>query len=167
MKAKVSWFLDNVEEMACGGLLLFISAMLFIQVVCRYGFGMALDWSEEVNRFAFMFMVYLAGSLGIRRKMHVRVTAQLKLFPRSVQLFLFVLVDLIWIAFNTVVFWQGMLFLASMKKNGMMSAAMMIDMRYVYWIIPFSFMLSSVRIAQNWVDVFRGAKLVLPAEQEF
>lgn len=54
-------------------LLVVIAAVLFIQVVLRYGFGFSLPWPEEVSRYLMIWVVMLAGSLLVKDEQLVRV----------------------------------------------------------------------------------------------
>lgn len=49
-------------------------AVLVLQVVARYFFGVALSWSEELSLLLFTWVVLLVGSLGVREEFHVRLT---------------------------------------------------------------------------------------------
>lgn len=49
-------------------------AVLVLQVVARYFFGVALSWSEELSLLLFTWVVLLVGSLGVREDFHVRLT---------------------------------------------------------------------------------------------
>src|SRR6266403_4196522 len=39
----------------------------FLQVVCRYAFGAPLTWSEELCRYCFVWIVFLAAVIGLER----------------------------------------------------------------------------------------------------
>ena len=51
-----------------------MTVSLTLQVVCRYAFGQALSWSEELALLMFTWSVLLAGSLGVREGFHVALT---------------------------------------------------------------------------------------------
>lgn len=54
-------------------ILLFVAAILFLQVVLRYGFGFSLPWPEEAARYLMIWVVMLAGSLLVKDDQLVRV----------------------------------------------------------------------------------------------
>lgn len=54
-------------------ILLFVAAVLFLQVVLRYGFGFSLPWPEEAARYLMIWVVMLAGSLLVKDDQLVRV----------------------------------------------------------------------------------------------
>lgn len=65
----LSWLVSAVARV----LLLVIAAVLFVQVVLRYGFGFSLPWPEEVSRYLMIWVVMLAGSLLVKDDQLVRV----------------------------------------------------------------------------------------------
>lgn len=159
---------DNLEEYICGALLMTIVTLLMVQVVFRYGSGKTVAWIEEVSRFSFLYLVYLAASCVTAKNLHIRVTAQLKLFPRWVQIFLLALTDAVWLIFCALTAWLGAEFVISMSKRPMISGALMLDMRYVYFSIPLAFTLQSIRIVERWFKIISGREqVIVPTEEVF
>ena len=60
------------------GILLIIC--LLVAVFFRYVVGYALSWPEELSMLLFTWIVFLAGSLGVREEFHVRLTIVLSRF---------------------------------------------------------------------------------------
>ena len=52
-------------------LLAAMTAMVFINVVLRYGFGNGLDISDEMSRFCFVWLIFLGAISAMRRNMHM------------------------------------------------------------------------------------------------
>ena len=168
MSTKCSQIWDNLEEYICCFLLALIVVLLMAQVLCRYVGGRSLSWSEEICRFAFLYLVYFAASLATHKNVHVRVTAQLKLLPRKAQMVLLLLTDMIWLAFCLIVLYVGTVYLIEMADRPMVSGALMLDMRYVYLSIPLAFCLQSIRLIERWWKIFTGrAPLIVPSEEAF
>ena len=159
---------DNLEEYICGALLMTIVTLLMVQVVFRYGSGKTVAWIEEVSRFAFLYLVYLAASCVTGKNLHIRVTAQLKLLPRWMQISLLAFTDAIWLIFCVITAWLGVEFLISMQDRPMISGALMLDMRYVYFSVPFAFTLQSIRLIERWWRICtKRETLVVPSEEVF
>ena len=159
---------ENLEEYLCGFLLMAIVTLLMVQVVFRYGSGKTIAWIEEVTRFAFLYLVYLAASSVAGKNLHIRVTAQLKLLPRWLQAVLLFLTDMIWLGFCIITAKVGYEFVANMATKPMISGALELDMRYVYFSVPFAFTLQSIRLVERWVKIFtKQQELVVPSEEVF
>ena len=68
-------------------------AVLTLQVVTRYFFGVALSWSEELALLLFTWVVLLTGSLGVREGFHVRLTLLQDALPATAALWVGRLID--------------------------------------------------------------------------
>lgn len=168
MKKFLGLLWENFEEYLCCGLLTAIITLLMAQVLYRYIGGKSIAWSEELSRFCFLYLVYLAASLATAKNLHIRVTAHLKLLPKKLQVLLLLTTDIIWLVFCIIVVWVGTEFLISMQTRPMISGAMMLDMRYVYFGVPFAFTLQGIRLIERWWKIMLNPSLmVVPSEEVF
>ena len=55
MKRVFTWLNNSLEEFLMGAGLIMMTAIMGIQVVFRYAFGMSLSWSEEITRYIFIW----------------------------------------------------------------------------------------------------------------
>ena len=122
---------DNFEEGACA---LFVAVMvlcLFLQVAMRIAVGSSLAWTEELSRYSFLWAVYVGAALAVKRGGHVRITAQFMFLPTR---------------------WR-LVFRAEVSPTlGVVKA-------WVECIIPFSFVLVSWRIVEEYVVRWRNGTL--------
>ncbi len=159
---------ESLEEYICCTLLALIMALLMMQVCYRYFGGRSIAWSEEVCRFLFLYLVYFAASLATTKNMHIRVTAQLKMLSRNGQYFILLLTDMIWLLFCTIVVYVGTTFIIGMSTRPMLSGALLLDMRYVYFAVPLAFTLQGIRLIERWWRIFtKREKLIVPSEEVF
>jgi len=85
--------------------LLTMIAMVFGNVVLRYGFDGGLVLSEELSRFAFVWMTFVGAILAAREGMHVGVDALLVALPDWAHRACLVLAELLVIACCAVFVW--------------------------------------------------------------
>jgi len=164
---RVAWFIDNAEEILAGSMLMATVVLLFMQVVLRYFFGKSIAWTEEMSRYTFMWMVYIAASLAAKQDTHIRVTAQLSILPESLRRYVLLVADLLWLAFNAVVIWEGISLFQNMGQFRLVSGSMGWDLRYVFLILPIGFLAMSIRIIQVQYRRFRGLETaVIGADRE-
>lgn len=52
-------------------LLAAMTLMVFVNVILRYGFGNGLDFSDEMSRFCFVWLIFLGAIAAMRRNMHM------------------------------------------------------------------------------------------------
>lgn len=58
--------------------------LMSIQIFCRLVFNAPLTWTEEVDRYLFVWSVYLGSAVAVAKRAHIRVTILVDLFgPRS------------------------------------------------------------------------------------
>ena len=117
----VKKILDNFEWAVCGLLLLSIVALLFIQVIFRYGLGQSISWAEETSRFGLLGLVYISAALGAKYGTHIRITAHIRLLPPMPQTIVFLISDLIWLSFNIIVIYQSIMLIESMNTRSLVS----------------------------------------------
>jgi len=139
--------LDHVESYICQALLAFFVVILFLQIILRE-IGTPLYWSEEVARFSFVWFVFFGASYAARLAAHNRVTLQFKLFPPIVGEVSMLLMDGVWIVFNSVMTWKGIQTIQDLIEFPYATPALDWQLSWVYMIFPISFSLMTLRILQ-------------------
>jgi TRAP-type C4-dicarboxylate transport system permease small subunit len=109
-----------------------------LQVVMRYVFNSPLVWSEELARFAMIWMAFLAIALGLRRGSHVRLEG-LKVVPKRWNS------AVGWVSAAVVAALLGMLvyygWTLTERTMTQISAALQLPMGLIYAAIPVSALL--------------------------
>ena len=74
-------------------------ALVFANVVLRYGFSMGFAWSEEISRLCFIYLVYLGAIGAMRDNQHLIIDSILsRIQPRAQKaVFLLVQAGIIWV----------------------------------------------------------------------
>jgi TRAP-type C4-dicarboxylate transport system permease small subunit len=65
--------LVNVERLAAAGLLSLTLVLVLVQVVSRYIFSSPLSWTEELARFALVWLTFISAGFVMARRLHVTV----------------------------------------------------------------------------------------------
>ncbi|OZI52880.1 TRAP transporter small permease [Bordetella genomosp. 4] len=68
-----------------------------LQVFNRFVLNISLSWSEEFQKFAFVWLVFLAIPVAYNRAAHLRVDTFFERFPASMQRVMQSIIDLLWI----------------------------------------------------------------------
>jgi len=92
-----------VVILAMAGMVAIISTQVFL----RYGLNSSLDWAEEVSRLLFVWSVFLAIPLGMKRGVHVGINLLTGLLPTPAQNTLFRLMSALAIVMMAVVAWEA------------------------------------------------------------
>jgi TRAP-type C4-dicarboxylate transport system permease small subunit len=149
LKYLLSYIDNNIEEILIVILCSCLVISLVFSVIVRYAIpalSMATHWAEEIALFSFIWLLYFGASLATRTGKHFRVTAQFRLLPKKLRRYALLPGNLVWLVFNFVLIKYGLLLTKSSMEE---SLSLQIPMKYVYFIIPLSFIFISFRLIQN------------------
>lgn len=138
-------------------LILLISAMtiiVFVQIFTRYVLGEAIGWGEEVTRYMFIYSIFLAAAICIRKNMHVGVELLTeKLTGRAKMIMYFISASIVLVFLIVVAFYGILLAIRTMGQN---SPALGIPIGTVYAAIPLGAILSILFAIEKLAEVKRG-----------
>jgi TRAP-type C4-dicarboxylate transport system permease small subunit len=124
-------------ELACGALMVAITAVVFLQVISRYVFNYPFDWPEEMARYLFVWVALLGAALALQRGAHFSIDALVKRFPAKWRLVVPLLIHTTLGIFTLVVSVKG--FQLALRVREQLSPGMEISMAYAYLSVPVSF----------------------------
>lgn len=129
---------DRVSEWLVIALFAAIVLVGGLQVLSRYAFNASLSWSEELQRYGLIWIVFIALVVGYRRGAHIGMGLFLEKLPAVVQKPMGWAIDLLWLGLGfAMVFYTafyksaaGMSFITSVGRQR--SAGMGLRMDVVY-----------------------------------
>ena len=127
--------------------------VIFVQVICRYVLEVALPWTEEFARFAFLWLIFLANAMAERQKEHFRVSYFVEQAPRRVRYAFWVLGEVLIFTFFIWLLLDSLQFVSMGKR--MISTVMQLRLDWIYWGLPVAVMLSLLNRSRNIVAVLR------------
>lgn len=83
MRKVLKWLDENFEKYISVLLMSVSTVVIFIQVIMRYVFKNSLVWSEELARYCFIWLIFIAASYGCKKRAQIKIEAALKLFRKS------------------------------------------------------------------------------------
>ena len=148
---------QDLEQYFCAFLMVLMVFCLGAQVFFRFVLNASLTWSEELSRFAFIWLVYMGAVLGAKERIHIRVTAFHHLLPARARGWVIPAADLLWVSINLTFAWQGALQVGHLLRFSYISPALQWNMALIYAIVPLGFLLMSFRIVEGyWRDWRQG-----------
>ncbi|MEQ5778086.1 MULTISPECIES: TRAP transporter small permease [unclassified Thalassospira] len=133
---------------------LFFVLITFGQVVMRYVFSDSLAWIDELSRYCFIWLVFLAGAIMCRKGAHLAIDLIEEMAPPKVRRFLLILADLGLIGFAALVGIPGN---TLMQHNWTsLSPAMGVPIAWVQLILPIFGVLATLFSIAHLVDLMRG-----------
>jgi len=128
-------------------------ALVVAQVVLRYTGGGVPVFTEEVARYAMIWMALLASAVAVREGSHIRIDflpAALGVLAPPLRVALEFCIDLISLGVFLVILWQGLDIVAF--AAGQRSDGLRIPLSYPYAMLPFAFGMAAL---------FAAARLLL------
>lgn len=110
-----------VGAVSVGALLSFV-LFTFTQVVLRYAFGSSLSWFDEINRYLFIWMVFLATSLAALEGSHIVIDVFSANASSRTRVVLSLVGDAAFVAFALIIGYGG-LHLIQVNYNAITAAA--------------------------------------------
>lgn len=167
MGKKFLYFIDHLEGYICRTLLAVFVTLLFAQIISRQFFGYSIAWSEELSVYMFVWFVYFGAAHAARLNAHNRVTFQYKLMPAWLPPKLEFITDMVWVVFNGYFVYLSYDFVFNKMNLFWKSQTLGVPMKYIYFILPLSFTLITLRVLQvNYYKFVKGEDVLDPDSQE-
>lgn len=144
---------DKFEEVIAVSLFVVLIILGLLQVLFRFVLNFSLDWTEELSRYTFIFLVYMSASLAIMKDRHVRVEIIDGLVSPKTRDRIMFGVEIIWLLFSIIIAVSGVE--VALGELTQTSPALGWSMGMMYMIIPFGFCLMSLRLLQKIISRFR------------
>lgn len=145
--------LDWLCDISCFVILYVTVVVIFVQVIARYILKVALPWTEEFARYAFIWLIFLANALAERQKEHFRVSYFVEQAPRRVRYVFWVLDEILIFAFFIWLLQDSLQFVKMGRR--MISTVMQLRLDWVYWGLPVAVIFSLLNRSRNIVTVVR------------
>ena len=155
LKRTVRWLDQNIERVLLQATLLAIIFLMTYQTLGRYVFVRVLDmnvnlaWTEELSRFLFVWMTYLAVPITIKDRNMIRVTALVDRLPKRWQNALWVTSDVLFFILGGGIFYFGVRHVNMLLHFPQTTAVLGLQYALVYMILPIGFGLILLRLGQD------------------
>ena len=151
----ISFFEENLIFLMLAGMLL----VVFFGVVNRIFFQFPMAWSEEVARYLLIWVVFLGGSLGIKRSIHISVDALIIIVRPAFQKFISLFVCVVGFVFCAWIFYIGADFVSRLISTGQLSPALRMPIYIAYAAVPCGFGLMALRYFIRLILFFNKREL--------
>ncbi len=141
----LDWFCDITSLF-----ILYVTVVvIFVQVIARYILQVALPWTEEFARFAFIWLIFLANALAERHNEHFRVSYFVEQAPRPVRYAFWVVGEVLIFVFFVWLLVDSLQFVNMGKR--MISPVMQLRLDWIYWSLPVAIGFSLLNRSRNIV----------------
>ncbi|ANU27099.1 TRAP transporter small permease [Planococcus versutus] len=149
-------FLANFEEIVGGVLFIIMLIVLTMQIFFRLVLDQPLTWSEALAKFIFIYVGYLAVSIGIKENGHVYIDYFVEKMPKAIQKglnYVFQFVILIVLLLMTYIGYE-----MALRKVPVDIVALGISYVYMYSALPLLSLLMIYRLLERNYQEWRNMK---------
>ena len=147
----IHWLDKYFEEALSAALLAAMSIVILLQIVLKW-LNMPLSWSEEMARYMFIWLIYVASAYAVKNRAHIKVEIVSLLLKEKGNFVLDVIADVAFFAFTSVIAyfgWRATYNIAFVHVQ--QSPSMHINMGWAYLSVALGCTLMAIRIIQDLV----------------
>lgn len=148
----------GLEGCAAVAALVLMFVCIAVQVFFRYALDHALEWPEEVARYAFICAVFLGASLAAREGRHLEISVCRHSFGPRVQLALTIVSAIFTLLFCAVMTVWGMQMVLFVAESGQVAASMNMPMYALYLVVPLGMACMFLRTVKHALATWRGLR---------
>lgn len=115
----VAKFTRNLEEGVLSFLLVFMTLLVFVEVVLRFGFNTGIHWAQEVTLHASAWFVLFGISYGVKVGAHIGVDAVVRLLTPEVKRIVSIVAVLLCLVYCGLLLYGGWIYLSKVYMIGL------------------------------------------------
>ena len=123
-----------------------------LQVFFRYVLSNALEWPEEVSRYAFLCAVFLGASFAAAEGRHLEISVLKNFFGRTVQLIVTLISAAATVVFCGIMCVWGCRLVTFIRESGQTASSIPLDMYLLYIVVPLSMALMLINTIGHTVE---------------
>ncbi|RSL31437.1 TRAP transporter small permease [Salibacterium salarium] len=147
----------KAEEVLLGILIAAATAVLFANVVLRYGFAANTSWANELVRYIMIWITFIGMGLCFRRGIHVGIDLLMNYLSKKATKVVQVIVNLLSISFLLFLGLYGLELVLFSIDTGQITPSLEIGMFWVYVVIPLGCALSIFHICMFTGKILSGS----------
>lgn len=159
----LKWLDDNIEKYLSFLFYIYLTLIIFIEVIRRYVFNSSSTWGGETAVYAFIWMTYIAMAKGVKTRSHLSVDIVFRKLNRVGQFFILVLSDFCFLVLAVTVFYFSIGPIGSSIEFNQTMMGLNIPLAIALVAVPIGWGLVIYRIIQRFVNTVKdfrsGAKL--------
>lgn len=152
--AVLKWIDQHFEEAILAILLVIMSLLTGAQVFMRYVLNNSLTWSEELNRFCYIWSGFISVGYCIRKRIEIRIDMIVNALPHTLHEIVDIIATVITIILLALFLKGGCAILNEVLVSGQTSSSLNLPMKYVYAAPVVGFGIGILRSLQHIFLIF-------------
>lgn len=149
-------WVDMVEDFIPMLTMSIMIAVIILQVFFRYVLSNALDWPEELARYAFIACVYLGSGLAAKYGRHLEISIAKEWTPPNVSRVITIVAALLSMAYCAVITVWGTKMVLFVHETQQATAALGVPMFWFYIPLPVGMAWIGIRTFTHLLQILRG-----------
>lgn len=150
------WRLRNLERVLIVLFYGYFCAIILMEVILRYGFGVSTPWGEMTARYAFVYLVSIAAAEAARHNNHIRIDLVPRLIGDRARLWLYLYFDLLHLVLGAAIIYYAIKVMGIQIENKQMTQALDVNMAVAYFALPFGWGLFVLRVGNRMAENVRS-----------
>lgn len=151
VKKALRWLDINFEPLCMSVTFFLMAGLITLQVILRFVFQGGFAWGEEVSRFIFVWLVFLAIPYAARNSRHIGIDFIRELFPVPVRKLFLVLVDVAAIVMFGLFLRNALLVAEHAIYYGDKAQTIAVNMNWLYYAAVVGYVLIEIRLLQSLI----------------
>ena len=155
---KVTDTLYQVMDIFCRMVLLFMTIIVFLQVILRAFFKTNIPWGEEMVLLVMVWMTFAAMSIGLKEEVHIRIEFFTARFPQNIRKLVVMFDNLVLLVVNALMIYYGISLINFTKISKL--PVTKLPSSAVFYLIPVSAALSCLALVGKLAGLYttRGTR---------
>ena len=142
-------FLNEFEIYIGAVIFIFMTILLFVQVVTRFVIHFSFTWTEEISTILFVWMTYLGIAAAVLRRKHLKIDAFVEAMPFKVKKALLIISNVVFIVFCFYIIFPLVNIVENYASRGAGTPILDIPNAVAYGMLPICFALTAIRLVQE------------------
>jgi TRAP-type C4-dicarboxylate transport system permease small subunit len=151
---KIINILEKAMEYMLAIIMFSLVLVVFTQVVLRYVVRTSLPWTEEMARYLFIWLIFIASSVAVKKKQLLGIDFLVIHFSENTQRHLNILSLVLSLVFSVVVILKGCDLIN--RSRDQISPMLHMSMSFIYIIIPMSYLIIGLLFLWQLYNSFRS-----------
>lgn len=160
---------QNAERWMTLPLYAMVVLTVFMEVFRRFFLSYSSIWSEEIARYAFIYIAWIGAAAAIRERAHIRIDVLLPLLPNRWRTLVYIFGDIVTMVLAVIALYWSMEPVINSIHFGSVTHGLRISQAWFLFAVPLGFSLMIIRLIQSMKrdigdlmagrPVFQGNKL--------
>lgn len=140
---------DKAERWLTLPLYTLVVLTVFMEVFRRFFLSYSSIWSEEIARYAFIYIAWIGASAAVRERAHIRIDVLLPLLPNRWRTVVYIFGDIITLILAVIALYWSMEPVLNSIHFGSVTHGLRISQAWFLFAVPLGFTMMVVRLLQS------------------